>query len=92
MKKKIALIYGVTGQDGAYLAKFLLKNGADPNVCNSIKQTPLIKASLNKNIEMVKLLLKYGAKPILKNILIENKNILNIINSYKILYKTKSNI
>jgi GDPmannose 4,6-dehydratase len=24
MKKKIALIYGVTGQDGAYLAKFLL--------------------------------------------------------------------
>jgi GDPmannose 4,6-dehydratase len=25
MKKKIALIYGVTGQDGAYLAKFLLK-------------------------------------------------------------------
>jgi len=27
MKKKIALIYGVTGQDGAYLAKFLLKKG-----------------------------------------------------------------
>ena len=25
MKKKIALIYGVTGQDGAYLSKFLLK-------------------------------------------------------------------
>ena len=25
MKKKIALIFGVTGQDGAYLAKFLLK-------------------------------------------------------------------
>ena len=25
MKKKIALIYGVTGQDGSYLAKFLLK-------------------------------------------------------------------
>ena len=24
MKKKIALIYGVTGQDGAYLSKFLL--------------------------------------------------------------------
>jgi len=27
MKKKIALIYGVTGQDGSYLAKFLLKKG-----------------------------------------------------------------
>ena len=25
MKKKIALIYGVTGQDGAYLASFLIK-------------------------------------------------------------------
>ena len=25
MKKKTALIYGVTGQDGAYLAKFLIK-------------------------------------------------------------------
>ena len=24
MKKKVALIYGITGQDGAYLAKFLL--------------------------------------------------------------------
>ena len=25
MKKKIALITGITGQDGAYLAKFLIK-------------------------------------------------------------------
>ena len=25
MKKKVALIYGVTGQDGSYLAKLLLK-------------------------------------------------------------------
>ena len=27
MKKKIALIFGVTGQDGSYLAKFLLQKG-----------------------------------------------------------------
>ena len=27
MKKKIALIFGVTGQDGSYLAEFLLKKG-----------------------------------------------------------------
>ena len=27
MKNKIALIFGVTGQDGSYLAKFLLKKG-----------------------------------------------------------------
>jgi GDPmannose 4,6-dehydratase len=25
MKKKIALVFGVTGQDGSYLARFLLK-------------------------------------------------------------------
>tara|TARA_B100000242_G_scaffold146235_1_gene104209 strand:- start:140 stop:1180 length:1041 start_codon:yes stop_codon:yes gene_type:complete len=29
MKKKVALIFGVTGQDGAYLSKFLLKKGYD---------------------------------------------------------------
>ena len=27
MKKKTALIFGVTGQDGAYLAELLLKKG-----------------------------------------------------------------
>ena len=25
MKKKIALIFGITGQDGSYLAEYLLK-------------------------------------------------------------------
>ncbi len=29
MKKKIALIFGVTGQDGSYLAQFLIKKGYD---------------------------------------------------------------
>ena len=27
MKKKVALIFGVTGQDGSYLAEFLIKKG-----------------------------------------------------------------
>ena len=27
MKKKIALIFGITGQDGSYLAEFLIKKG-----------------------------------------------------------------
>ena len=27
MKNKVALIFGVTGQDGSYLAEFLLKKG-----------------------------------------------------------------
>ena len=44
------------------IIKLLLKLGADPNICNNDGQTPLIKASLYKNIKMQKLLLKYGAK------------------------------
>ena len=27
MKKKVALIFGITGQDGSYLANFLIKKG-----------------------------------------------------------------
>jgi len=27
MNKKIALIFGVTGQDGSYLSEFLIKKG-----------------------------------------------------------------
>ena len=27
MKRKIALIFGITGQDGSYLAEFLIKKG-----------------------------------------------------------------
>ena len=27
MKKKVALIYGITGQDGSYLADLLVKKG-----------------------------------------------------------------
>ena len=27
MKKKIALIFGITGQDGSYLTEFLIKKG-----------------------------------------------------------------
>ena len=55
MKKKIALIFGVTGQDGAYLSKFLLKKGyevhgvkrraSQPNTyrIDDIYSDPLIK-------------------------------------------------
>ena len=31
MSKKIALITGITGQDGSYLAEFLLEKGYDVN-------------------------------------------------------------
>ncbi|MDC0896168.1 GDP-mannose 4,6-dehydratase [Candidatus Pelagibacter sp.] len=57
MKKKIALIFGVTGQDGAYLSKFLLKKGyevhgvkrrsSQPNTyrVDNIYSDPLMKKS-----------------------------------------------
>tara|TARA_Y100000741_G_C18238673_1_gene552732 strand:+ start:732 stop:1778 length:1047 start_codon:yes stop_codon:yes gene_type:complete len=35
MKKKVALIFGVTGQDGSYLAEFLLKKGY---IVNGVKR------------------------------------------------------
>ena len=41
--KKIALIFGITGQDGAYLAKFLLKKGY---VVHGVKRR---SSSLNTN-------------------------------------------
>ena len=56
-KKKIALIFGVTGQDGAYLSKFLLKKGyvvhgvkrraSQPNTyrVDDIYKDPLVKKS-----------------------------------------------
>ena len=33
MPKKIALITGISGQDGAYLAKFLLKKNYKASLC-----------------------------------------------------------
>ena len=57
LKKKTALIFGVTGQDGAYLSKFLLKKGyvihgvkrrsSQPNTyrVDDIYRDPLIKKS-----------------------------------------------
>ena len=37
MNKKIALIFGITGQDGAYLAEFLLKKNY---VVHGVKDDP----------------------------------------------------
>ena len=41
MSEKVALITGVTGQDGAYLAELLLAHGADWSVRTGDGQTPL---------------------------------------------------
>ena len=37
MNKKIALIFGITGQDGSYLAEFLLKKVC----CSCVKEDHL---------------------------------------------------
>ena len=41
--------------------------GADPNVTNSQGMTPLHDAVLRKDIEIVKVLIKFGANPTIKN-------------------------
>lgn len=44
-------------------ADLLLRSGADPNVANDFKMTPLSQACLNASPEFVRLLLKSGASP-----------------------------
>lgn len=44
-----------------FLTKFLLKNGADPNLADSSGTTPLIKCCINNDYEIIKWLLYYGA-------------------------------
>jgi GDPmannose 4,6-dehydratase len=57
MKKKIALIYGVTGQDGAYLAKLLLEKGY--TVYGAVRRTStksfskLEKLGIEKDVQYV---------------------------------------
>jgi len=45
MNKKIALIFGITGQDGSYLAEFLLKK---KYICSGFK-----KKSFSKNTSRI---------------------------------------
>ena len=57
-KRKRALITGITGQDGAYLAEFLLSKGADPGRAGPEGRTPLFLAiSGNASAETVSYLL-----------------------------------
>lgn len=59
-----ALHYGAqdnTGE-GTEFVKLLLENGADPNACDSSRQTPLHRAAIGGNAKTVELLLAYGAE------------------------------
>lgn len=50
------------------IADVLIKRGADLNVRNGALQTPLINAVIQRNFELIDLLLKAGADPSLKDI------------------------
>ena len=72
MKKKIALIFGITGQDGSYLAKFLIKKnykviGITRNL-NKKNLFRLQKLNIEKKIEIIK-------SNFLKKIFYKNKKI-----------------
>ncbi|MFH4981458.1 hypothetical protein AB6A40_008167 [Gnathostoma spinigerum] len=45
------------------IARLLLENGADPNLCSLDEMTPLIQAIKSRNEDLVKLLLESGADP-----------------------------
>ena len=45
MKKKVALIFGITGQDGSYLAELLLKKNY---IVNGVKRRSFIKIPMKK--------------------------------------------
>lgn len=65
-----ALIYACHNQVSNILIKLLLDNGANPNIVSKMigyPETPLLSAIRSNNISLVKLLLSYGANPIMKN-------------------------
>jgi len=46
------------------ITKYLLSKGADPDVINSINQTPLMIAVLNNNLTIAKLILNSSTNSI----------------------------
>ena len=59
---KRAIITGITGQDGSYLAELLLENGAEINVNNHQGMTPLMLAASKGWLDIIRLLLEHKAK------------------------------
>ena len=57
MKKKVALIFGVTGQDGSYLSEFLLKKNY---IVNGVKEDhqvlTLLELTIYTKIHMKKII------------------------------------
>ena len=71
MKKKVALIFGVTGQDGSYLSEFLIKKGY---LVHGVKRrsSSFNTGRIDHIFDHKRLHLKYGD-------LVDSNNISNII-------------
>ena len=53
--------------DGEKCAEMLLKSGADPNLKKNDGQTPLMLAAYHGNSRVMKLLIEYGAEPVVRS-------------------------
>ncbi|NHN34385.1 ankyrin repeat domain-containing protein [Paenibacillus agricola] len=46
------------------ICEYLLKQGADPNLCNGFEEPPLISAAKGGSLRLVDMLIHYGANPL----------------------------
>jgi ankyrin repeat protein len=74
------------------IAKLLLDNGADPNIQNYEKDTPLGTACMLNNVKMVKLLLKYNARVDLESSVFGDLPIHNIDANHLIRFSKKERV
>jgi GDPmannose 4,6-dehydratase len=94
MKLKKALIFGITGQDGSYLSKYLLKKKYKVyGISRGKNFSNLKKLNILKKIKIYTL--KKNSKNNIKNILKKNFNEIyflggqsNVLESFKIDYET----
>ena len=64
--KESALHLAARVRDGEKCAEMLLKSGGDPNLQKTDGQTPLMLAAHHGNSRVMKLLIEYGADPVVR--------------------------
>ncbi len=58
---KLTPLHIATGPDSVEVVKFMLENGADPNIADALKRTPIFGAVHTGDIELVQALIDGGA-------------------------------